>query len=318
MRKRTHLLTGTAIAASVILPIAVSAQVTGHGIPFERWMTPHATQRPARAPGVSGTVASINGTIITLTGRNNTTYSVDASNAKVTKGFGPNAATAALTDVTTGAHLMVKGTVNDTNVTATEIDLLTAENGTRGPGFRGRALMGPKGVVGTVASINGTTYTLTGKDGKTYTIDTSKASLLSKPEDGLTLADIQTGDTIMVQGTVTDTDVAANRISDTSFQGRNLFNGKVTAINGSTITIQDGKGTSYTVNAANAKISKGFGPNEAAAALSDIMTDAHVSVVGTLNGSSVTAMHIDILPAFKSFLGTGFRGRGPGMGHFRH
>ncbi|MEI6490638.1 MAG: hypothetical protein WCO16_02645 [bacterium] len=69
--------------------------------------------RPPMKPAVVGSVLSISGTSITLSGRvapgNNatTTFNVDASNAKVFK----NRATSTVSSITTGDMLFVQGTV---------------------------------------------------------------------------------------------------------------------------------------------------------------------------------------------------------------
>ncbi len=73
---------------------------------------------------------------------------------------------------------------------------------------------------------------------------------------------------------------------------RDLFaahvaSGSVSAISGSTITIQSHDGTVYVVNAANAKVYKKDGST--VAALSDIKVSDSVQVMGTVNGTSVTA-----------------------------
>ena len=69
-----------------------------------------------------------------------------------------------------------------------------------------------QGVVGTVVSVSGNTITLTGKDGKTYTINTATAKI-SKVET-ITTANIAAGDTLEIGGTVSGTSVTANTVID--------------------------------------------------------------------------------------------------------
>lgn len=68
------------------------------------------------------------------------------------------------------------------------------------------------GVAGTVTAVSGSTITLTGKDGKTYTIDAAKADI-SKTTT-INVSGIAVGDTLMVGGAVTGTSVTAVHIMD--------------------------------------------------------------------------------------------------------
>lgn len=77
-----------------------------------------------------------------------------------------------------------------------------------GRGMHGK---GP-GVVGTVSAVNGSTITVTGKDGVSYTVNAGSASV-KKVITG-TLSDVVIGDTIGVQGTVSGTSVTATTIMD--------------------------------------------------------------------------------------------------------
>lgn len=64
-------------------------------------------------------------------------------------------------------------------------------------------------------------------------------------------------------------------------------NGTVSSVSGNTITITDRKGTSYTVVADNATISK-----LSTVSVSDIHVGDSIGVQGTVNGTTVTATHI--------------------------
>lgn len=69
-------------------------------------------------------------------------------------------------------------------------------------------------------------------------------------------------------------------------RGRGVH-GTVSAINGSTLTITNTDGTSYTVDASQAKVSKVIDLT-----FSDIQVGDSVGVQGKVSGSSVTASHI--------------------------
>jgi len=71
-----------------------------------------------QSPGVFGQVAAINGTTITITdSRNSTKYTIDASNASVTK----NGSASSLSNIAVGDTVMIQGTVSGNSVTATSI-----------------------------------------------------------------------------------------------------------------------------------------------------------------------------------------------------
>jgi len=63
--------------------------------------------------------------------------------------------------------------------------------------------------------------------------------------------------------------------------------GKVTAVNGSVITVTDKNGATFTVNAANAKVEK-----MVTETLGDIAVGDSIGVHGTVSGTTITAQHI--------------------------
>jgi hypothetical protein len=166
-------------------------------------------------PGVFGKVTAVSGNTLTVASTNPkdstvTTYSVDATNAKVMKGSaGAAPVVSSVSAIAVGDTVAVRGTVTGTNVVAT--DVMDGIGGPRGFGGKGGPGMG-MGAMGTVTAVNGTTVTITGKDGKTYTIDGSAATV-SKTES-ITVGDIKVGDTIGARGTVSGTTITAKDIMD--------------------------------------------------------------------------------------------------------
>lgn len=164
-------------------------------------------------PGVRGTVSAVDGTTITVVSKgfgdnaSETTYTVDASNAKFLKSTtgGAEPAEVTISDIAIGDEIGVRGEVSGTSVTATEvIDGLMRG----GPGGFGKG----RGTVGTVSAVSGNTITVTGKDGTSYTVDASGAKV-SKVVD-IDVSDIQVGDEIGVQGSVSGNSVTAVHIMD--------------------------------------------------------------------------------------------------------
>lgn len=182
------------------------------------------------------------------------------------------------------------------------------------PGM-GRGMMNGKNMVmGTVASINGTSLTLTGSNNTTYTVDASQAKLMGgmMTGTGLSLTHIQVGDKLMVVGTVNGTTITAKTLADQSFEGRNIFSGSVTAVNGSTLTIS-GRAksgtTTYTLDVSGATITKGMMKNQTTIQASDVVVGDHVSAVGSLSGSTVHATNVVDMGVFKKI------GQGKGGHH---
>ncbi len=248
-------------------------------------------------PGVSGKVSAINGTTLTVVNsRNNTTYSVDASSATVTK----DGASSSVSSIAVGDMVMAQGTLSGTNLAASKVF-----DGMGGGMMRGN------GVFGTVASVSGNTLTVTSKMGPnstatptTYTVNASSATIT---KDGATslLTNVAVGDMVMVEGTVSGTNVTATAIRDgmpkggagmmggeqnpvIAGNGEPVVAGTVTTINGNTITITNKSNVTYSVDATNAKVSE----NNTVTTLSNIVVGENVVVQGTVNGNSVTATSI--------------------------
>ena len=189
----------------------------------------------SRMPGVFGTVTAVNGTTLTVTQKTRpnaassnptaspTVYMVDASSATVMK----SGANSTLSNVAVGDTVMVQGTVDGTNVTATVIhDGLGGMMGGRGmregfgwgmasstsstPPITGN---GEPVIAGNVASVSGTTLTVTNASNVTYTVDVSGAKIV---KGGATIAvtSVATGDNVVVQGTVNGTSVTAASVID--------------------------------------------------------------------------------------------------------
>jgi preprotein translocase subunit YajC len=164
------------------------------------------------------------------------------------------------------------------------------------------------GVSGIVTAINGDTITLQHeghvKDGnsiapKTYNVEAANAAI-TKDNASSSLSDIAVDDKIRVEGTVSGTSVVATSISDGvahHTKNRSGVHGTVTAINGTTLTVQTSaatKGTvtrpatTYTVDAGSATVRK----DKSASTLSAVSVGDTVRVRGTLSGTIVAATKV--------------------------
>lgn len=193
----------------------------------------------AMRPGVFGTVTSINGDIITVSGRQGfgpnatatTTYTVDATNATVKK----NNATSTVSAIAIGDAIFAQGTVTGTNVAAVTIrdGIMMGMRGQGGPGmngqggqyWRGHATSTPPVspfigdgqpvIAGTISAINGTSLTVTTASNVIYTVDASNAKIV-EGQNTVALSAIVVGNNVLVQGTVNGTSIAASTVVDQS------------------------------------------------------------------------------------------------------
>ena len=165
--------------------------------------------------GVFGTVSAVGSNTITVTskavsnGAVATTYTVDVTNAKVTK----NGAASTISGIAVGDTVMVQGTVNGFSVTATSVrdgmgmNKDQAKNQT--PIITGN---GQPVIAGSVSAISNSTITVTNKS-VTYSVDASSAKIVKGNVASL-ISNVAVGDNVIVQGTVNGTSVTASSVID--------------------------------------------------------------------------------------------------------
>lgn len=179
-------------------------------------------------PIVSGTVTSITGNNITLLGHlgmangssTQTTYTVDATTAKIIK----NNATTTLSSILVGDTLSVEGKLTGTTVVATVIRDGIFDGRGRGNMMKNNPANdlqlqgnGQPVLAGTVTGIGGTTLTLTNKSNVTYTVETATAKILVNGTSS-TLTSIKVGDMVVVQGSINGTAITASLVIDSGTQ----------------------------------------------------------------------------------------------------
>ena len=191
-----------------------------------------------------------------------------------------------------------------------------------GDGNHGDGMMRPV-VVGTVSSISGNTIVVTRKnfgrgatststDSTQVSVDATNAKIMKSGTTG-TIASIVVGDTVVVQGTMSGTSVVATTINDGVMRGgpgkmdkaktgnksnsklpditgngQPVVAGTISTITGTTLNITNKSNVSYTVDATNAKITKG--PDTAT--ISNLAVGDNVIVQGTVNGNAVVASSV--------------------------
>lgn len=206
---------------ALILPLAglmiAGSAVTGVATYAKADTTPSVVSQAIQVvkgerPVVMGTITAIQGTTLTITDKKDSaTYTIEAGSASIlkhekgaSKDTAPAQSTVSLSTLVVGDMVAVRGTLNGTTVTAT-----TIMTGDMRGGHGGRQGHGVHGVVSAVA---GSTLTVTGADGKVYTVDASGAT--ASKVVSMEVGSVVVGDTVRVDGTLRGTTVTAKHIMD--------------------------------------------------------------------------------------------------------
>lgn len=143
-------------------------------------------------------------------------------------------------------------------------------------------------VRGPVTAIASSMLTVTGKNGTSYSVDTTKARLVGNGEGKITLDNIKVNDMVMVNGTTTGTSttVVAKLIRDESLQAKNsAFSGTVKTVTGTSFTLETKERGTQTVNTSSSTMIKKSG---AAGTFADITAGIEVRAEGTFNKTTNT------------------------------
>lgn len=193
----------------IAIPLLVTVMLVGGMIAGSASMASAANKQGSykeRKMGITGTIASVAGSNITLTTEEGQTYTVDATNAKATKIIELTPS-----DLTLGETITVMGPLDGTSVSANHIMV--------GDMPRGHTMRHAPGVLGTVTGIQGDTFTISTKnDGSVYTVVAGDADIKvfsdgSRPTER-TLSNILVGDMVGVYGEIDGTTITAKHIMD--------------------------------------------------------------------------------------------------------
>lgn len=278
------------LAVTLALPLAVFAQDGGNGNAggsFTGKMHSEGKRMGANISGnmVNGTVSSISGNIITLTSTaSSTPFTVDATNAKLLRKFG---ASMAITDIQIGDTLQVRGTVSGSSVTATTIrDMsLQARNGT---------------FSGTIAAINGTSFTLQSKERGSQTINTTSTTVFKKNDQPALFTDLVVGQNVKVSGVWdrTNSNVTATRVNIViKMIGVNI-KGTFQSASGTTLTILGSDSVTYSVDASKARFTYKNGHK---GTISILQANDSVQVMGRQVASSTAVTALVVKDLSKTF-----------------
>ncbi|HUC88697.1 MAG TPA: hypothetical protein VMR49_01565 [Candidatus Paceibacterota bacterium] len=220
-KKYSSLLLITGIVASLALASSAFAQTNSSAASQgNRGFNGKGRIMMNRIPGVFGTVSAVNGTSITVASKIGpkanstaipTVYTVDASNAIVTKDNNSSS----VSSIAVGDTVMVEGSVTGTSVVAKTIrDGIGTRAGSAMP--NSKMIVQGNGepvIAGNVTAVSGETVTITNKSNVTYTIDATNAKIQKGNATG-TIASITVGDNVIAQGTINGTAMTASSIID--------------------------------------------------------------------------------------------------------
>ena len=137
-------------------------------------------------------------------------------------------------------------------------------------------------VNGTVTAVSDSGFTLTANSGAEFTVDITNAKLVRLPRSVIVLGDIAVGDRVFVTGTEEDGTLTASVVfakPDRANKGsvRALAKGTITAIDGTTLTVQGKHGTEATVTTdSNTEITK----DGEAGVFADLEVGTKVKILG--------------------------------------
>ncbi len=225
---------GTLTSLAVAIP-AFAAETAGQG-KARSPMQEQREQRPMMRSTILGkvltisgntlTVTSIRGRVASSTSSTNTTFTVDATNAVIMT----NNATSSISNIVVGEYIAIQGPITGTNIVATRINSGIMKGKAGAPGqinqneAKGELSITGNGepvVAGVISAINGNSITITNKSNVTYTVDATNAKISQGQNASGTISNLTVGDSILTQGTVNGTSVAATTIIDQTNKNSN-------------------------------------------------------------------------------------------------
>jgi hypothetical protein len=258
-----------------------------------------------RGNGVLARVTSVQGNTIQATSYRGATVTITVSGATTYTMAGQKAS---LSDVHNGSIIAVQGTSTGTSsYNATAITIILPRVG------------------GQVTGVQGSTITLAGPFGVSRTVQVNGNTRYLRAGKAASLSDVKVGSRIEAEGNTTGNGTLQALVVQIELPH---LAGKVTAINGSSFTVQTLRsifkgGAATTVTVTTSGATTYVSPNNASASASSIKVGSYIVAEGTLSsdGKTLAAERIEILPApgtagrFGHFFGLqhGFGFGNPGL-----
>jgi len=223
--------------------------------------------------GVILRVKSVNGTTISATTWGGRPVTVTVSGSTL---YREDDMSATLSDVHAGSMILVRGSrVGTDTIAATWVMIVLPH------------------LAGVVTAVNGSTLTVTGFDGVSHTITVNGQTRYERAGQPATLADVKVGTAIVAEGTENpDGSLSAVAVM---IQVPHVI-GRVTSVNGATITVSSPDGTVYTVTTSGSTVYAAPGGTSVSA--SSVQIGTFIVAQGTFgaNRHTLSALRIIVLP----------------------
>ena len=227
--------------------------------------------------GVTGSVTIVNNSSITIKTANNEIYVVTTTDASIR--YVKNSSS----PIVVGDMVYVIGIKNGTSIVASNI-IVGRSNKDIEPNKDEKR----QATLGVISAKSENSINIVIPNGTSYVVSTTNAEIWVNKDKKATIADLIIGDKVLVQGDITGSSINAKRIM-TIHLPDNMVIGKITNINGTTLTLTGSDNKIYTVVASDADV-KIKGDKDAQ--LSNLSVGSNVIIKGDVNGTNVTASTI--------------------------
>lgn len=188
----------------------------------------------------AGTAINITGNSFTLKAANGGVYTVDAAEAKAHRRFG---AEMQIADIQPGDNVVVRGTANGGTIKAEVV--------------RDTSLQARNGVFsGKVTAVNASSFELQSGARGSQIVNIDNATVFKKNGQPAQLADVAVGSQVRVSGVwdKANNSISAKFVNVVVYMVRVDISGSLSSVSNDTLTLAGANGTSYTVDASQAKI----------------------------------------------------------------
>ncbi len=226
--------------------------------------------------GTIGQVTAVNTGSVTIKTANNEVYTVTTADATIRRGDNTSS-----TAITVGETIYVLGVKNGSSIVASTIIVGKTKDEVK-PNTEEKR----QAYLGVITAKTDNSITMLGSNNVSYTVTlASDSQLWINKSKQVNLSGFAVGNNVMVQGTLSGNTISAKKVMAINLPLGTVV-GKITAVNGTTLTVSGSDSKSYTVLVANADIkAKG----DKSSKLSNLTVGDSVLVKGDLDGTTITA-----------------------------
>lgn len=235
----------------------------------------------AISAGTIGTVTAVSANTLTVKTATGEIYVVTTTDATVRRGGEEKPAT----PIVVGETVYVFGIKNGTNIVASTIIVGKSKIDVKPTADESR-----QAYLGVVTAKTDTTLTIVNSTNVAYTVTlASDSQIWINKTKQTTLSGFVVGDNVMIQGTLTGSTISAKKVMAMHLPVGTII-GKITAVNGTTLTVLGTDNKTYTVLASSATI-KASGSSKVSQ-IANLSVGDEVIVKGDLSGTTLTASAI--------------------------